>query len=83
MKSIKVLGTGCPKCRQTEAIVRQAVDELGVEATIEKVEDIMQIMAYNILSTPAVVIDEEVKIKGRVPAAGEIKSLLSQERSIP
>lgn len=83
MKSIKILGTGCPKCRQTEAIVRQAVDELGVEATIEKVEDIMQIMAYNILSTPAVVIDEEVKIKGRVPAAGEIKSLLSQERSIP
>lgn len=83
MKSIKILGTGCPKCRQTEAIVRQAVDELGVEATIEKVEDIMQIIAYNILSTPAVVIDEEVKIKGRVPAAGEIKSLLSQERSIP
>ncbi len=77
MKSIKILGTGCPKCRQTEAVVRQAVDELGVEATIEKVEDIMQIMAYNVLSTPAVVIDEEVKIKGRVPAAGEIKSLLN------
>ena len=67
MKNIKILGTGCPKCKQTEAIVRQVVEELELEAQIEKVEDMMQIMAYHVLSTPAVVIDEEVKIKGRVP----------------
>jgi small redox-active disulfide protein 2 len=77
MKRIKILGTGCPKCRQTEAIVRQVVLESGVEAEVEKVEDIMQIIAYNVLSTPAVVIDEKVMIKGRVPAAEEIKRLLN------
>ena len=77
MKNIKILGTGCPKCKQTEAVVRQVVDELGLEAQIEKVEDIMQIMAYNILTTPAVVVDEEVKIKGRVPSAGEVRSLFN------
>lgn len=77
MKSIKILGTGCPKCKQTEAIIRQVVDELGMEAKIEKIEDIVQIMAYNVLSTPVVVIDEEIKIKGRVPTAGEIRSILN------
>lgn len=77
MKNIKILGTGCPKCKQTEAIVRQVVNELGLEAQIEKVEDIVQIMAYNVMRTPAVVIDGEVKIKGRVPASDEIRSLLN------
>ncbi len=77
MKNIKILGTGCPKCKQTEAVVRQVVEELGVEARIEKVEDIMQIMAYNVLSTPAVVVDEEVRIKGRIPSAGELKAILN------
>ncbi len=77
MKNIKILGTGCPKCKQTEAVIRQVVDELGLEVQIEKVEDIVQIMNYNILTTPAVVVDEEVKIKGRVPSAGEVKSLFS------
>jgi len=77
MKNIKILGTGCAKCKKTEAVVRQVVEEMGVAAQIEKVEDIQKIMAYNILSTPAVVIDEEVKIKGRVPRAAEIQTLLS------
>lgn len=77
MKTIKILGTGCAKCKQTEAIVRQVVEEMGVEAEIVKVEDIMQIMAYNVLSTPAVVVDEVVKIKGRVPLANEVKNLLN------
>ncbi|MBP9874976.1 MAG: TM0996/MTH895 family glutaredoxin-like protein [Haliscomenobacter sp.] len=78
MKTIKILGTGCPKCRQTEAIVRQAVEEKGLPIAIEKVEDIMAIMAYQVLSTPAVVIDEEVKIKGRVPSLSEVMELLNQ-----
>ncbi len=76
MKTIKILGTGCPKCKQTEAVVRKAVADLGADADIQKVEDIQDIMQYNILSTPAVVIDEVVQIKGRVPKAAELEALL-------
>ena len=77
MKSIKILGTGCPKCKQTTALVKEAVTKTGVDATVEKVEDIMEIMKYNVLSTPAVVIDEEIKIKGRVPSKSELVALLT------
>jgi len=77
MRSIKILGTGCPKCKRTTALVEEVVMETGVEATVEKVEDIMEIMKYNILSTPAVVIDEEVTIKGRVPTKSELKELFN------
>lgn len=76
MKTIKILGTGCPKCKQTETAVRKAVADLGADADIQKVEDIQEIMQYNILSTPAVVIDEVVQIKGRVPKAAELEALL-------
>ncbi|MCB0661942.1 MAG: TM0996/MTH895 family glutaredoxin-like protein [Saprospiraceae bacterium] len=76
MKNIKILGTGCPKCKQTTALVEALVKETGVEATIEKVEDIMDIMQYNIMATPAVVIDEKVAIKGRVPTRSELLELL-------
>lgn len=75
-KVIKILGTGCPKCKTTTDIVENVVSVNGIDATIEKVEDIMEIMKYNIMSTPAVVIDEEVKIKGRVPSKFEILELL-------
>ena len=78
MKYIKILGTGCPKCKKTTALVEEAVKETGVDATIEKVEDLMEIMKYNILSTPAVVINEEIAIKGRLPSKSELKELLSQ-----
>ncbi|MCP3933643.1 MAG: thioredoxin family protein [Bacteroidetes bacterium] len=77
MKNIKILGTGCAKCKRTEEVVRQAVNELGIDAQVEKVEDITKILSYNILSTPAVVVDEEVKIKGRLPGLEEVKSLLA------
>ncbi len=77
MKSIKILGTGCPKCKTVEAIVRKAVEELGIEANIEKVEDMGKILQYNIMSTPAVVVDEVVKIKGRVPEVNELKALFN------
>lgn len=77
MKTIKILGTGCPKCKQTEAIVRETLAELGMEAHVEKVEDIQQIMQYNILSTPAVVVDEVVEIKGRVPTKAELQTLFA------
>ena len=76
-KTIKILGTGCPKCKQVTAIVEAVVSENNIDATVVKVEDIMDIMQYNVLSTPAVVVDEEVKIKGRVPTKSEVLALLN------
>ncbi|MEQ9301358.1 MAG: thioredoxin family protein [Cyclobacteriaceae bacterium] len=76
MKTIKILGTGCPKCQQTEAMIREALVKLGVEADVQKVEDIQQIMEYSIMSTPAVVVDEVVKVKGHVPTFTELKQIL-------
>lgn len=77
MKSIKILGTGCAKCQQTTALVEAVVKENAIEARIEKVEDLMEIMKYEVLSTPAVVIDEEIRIKGHVPSKGEIQEALN------
>lgn len=74
---IKVLGTGCPKCKTLEKNTHDAVVELGLDATISKVEDIVEIMSYGIMSTPALVIDEKVVMKGRVPSTEEIKNILS------
>lgn len=76
-KIIKILGTGCPKCKQTTAIVEEVVAENNLDAQVIKVEDIMDIMQYNVLSTPAVVLNEVVKIKGRVPFKNEILDLLT------
>ncbi|MGB5377199.1 thioredoxin family protein [Muriicola sp.] len=73
---IKILGTGCPKCKQTTSVVEEVIRENSIEATIEKVEDIMEIMKYNVMSTPALVIDEEITIKGRVPTKAEVLELL-------
>ena len=78
MKNIKILGTGCPNCKRVTALVEEAVKETGVDATIEKVEDIMDIMKYNVLSTPALVINEEITIKGRVPSKSEVIELLTK-----
>lgn len=75
-KSVKILGTGCPKCKTTFQYVEEVINEHHIEATLEKVEDIMEIMQYNVLSTPVLVIDEEIKIKGRVPSKNEILDLL-------
>ncbi len=74
--TIKILGTGCAKCKTTVANVQEAVRQAGVEAEVIKVEDIQEIMEYNVLSTPVVVIDEAIKIKGRVASVEEIKALL-------
>jgi small redox-active disulfide protein 2 len=76
MKTIKILGTGCPKCKQTEAVVNEVVTRLNIEANVVKVEDIADIMQYNVMTTPAVVVDEDIKIKGRVPTKLEIENLL-------
>lgn len=74
--SIKILGTGCAKCKQTTALVEEVVNEYNIAANISKVEDIMEIMFYEVMSTPAIVVNEEVKIKGRVPSKEEILEVL-------
>jgi len=73
---IKILGTGCSKCKTLEQLTREVVSMNGIDATITKVEDIMEIMKYNIMSTPALVVDGKVVSKGRIPSAEEIKILL-------
>ena len=73
---IKILGTGCSKCKTLEDITRKVVKDNAINANIIKVEDIMEIMKYNIMTTPALVIDGKVVMKGRIPSADEIKQLL-------
>jgi small redox-active disulfide protein 2 len=73
---IQVLGTGCSKCKTLYETVNKAVMETGVDAMVEKVDDIQKIMSYNILMTPALVIDGYVKVAGRVPNLEEVKQLI-------
>jgi len=75
---IEILGTGCPKCKVTEKNVRKAVEELGIQAEIVKVEDIQEIINRGVMMTPTVFIDGQVKIMGRVPSPDEIKRLLQK-----
>jgi small redox-active disulfide protein 2 len=75
---IKVLGTSCAKCKTLEKSVRDVVEAAGIDATVEKVEDIMEIMKYGVMSTPALVVNETVEIKGRVPSADEIAKVLEK-----
>jgi small redox-active disulfide protein 2 len=75
---IKVLGTGCPKCKALEKATRDVVTELGLDATVSKVEDIMDIMSYGVSSTPALVVNEKVVLKGRMPSTSELKELLTK-----
>lgn len=78
MKKIKVLGPGCPKCKTTYNNVLEAVKQMGIEADVTKIEDIKEMMKYNVLTTPVLMIDEVAKVKGRVADVKEIKELLSQ-----
>lgn len=73
---IKVLGSGCANCKKLKENVEKAVEELGIEATIEKVEDLKSILGYGVMKTPALVVDEKVKIMGRVATVEEIKKCL-------
>ncbi|GAB4519255.1 MAG: hypothetical protein Tsb004_30240 [Allomuricauda sp.] len=76
MKTIKVLGTGCPKCQNLTRVVKDVVDVNQIEASIEKVEDIVDIMKYNVMMTPALVVDEEIVAKGRIPSKEEVLAWL-------
>jgi len=75
---IKILGPGCAKCKTLDKLTHEVVEKNGIKANITKVEDIMEIMKYGVMSTPAIVIDEKVVIKGRVPSAEELKQLLTK-----
>ena len=76
---IKVLGTGCSKCNSLEKITKKAIDELNMDVSIEKVDDIQEIMEYAVMRTPALVIDEEVVMSGKLPKVSELKELLSNK----
>lgn len=73
---IKVLGSGCSRCHATYEIVKEVVAENNIDATVEYVTDIMQVMSYNVITMPAIVIDGAVVFKGRVPTRSQVKELL-------
>jgi len=76
MIEIKVLGSGCSKCKSLEQNTREAVEKLGINATIIKVDDIVEIMNYGIMTTPALVIDGKVALKGKTASVQELSALL-------
>ena len=75
---IKILGPGCPKCQQTEKVVREAVAEAAVDARIEKVAGAMEIAGYGVFGTPAVVVDDEVKSVGKIPSKEDVKGWIQK-----
>jgi small redox-active disulfide protein 2 len=75
---IKVLGTGCAKCKKLERLTHKAIEEMGIGANVEKVEDIQKIMEYGIMRTPGLVIDNEVVLSGELPKMDKLKSIISQ-----
>ena len=76
---IKVLGSGCPKCHLLEASTRSAIERVGIEANIEKVHDKAEIMAYGVMCTPALLINGEIRIEGRIPTVDDVVGLLHRE----
>jgi small redox-active disulfide protein 2 len=76
MRKIEILGTGCPKCRKLAELTREAASQLNLDCTIEKIEDIQKIMTYGVMMTPALVVDGEVKVVGKVPSIEDIKALI-------
>lgn len=76
IREIKILGPGCAKCRATSQVIGKVIAENSLDVRLTKVEDIVEIMSYNIMATPAVVVDGVVRIKGHVPSESEVKQLL-------
>lgn len=76
MKKLQILGTGCPKCQKLGEIAETAARELGIEYEMEKVQEIDKIMGFGVMVTPALVVDGEVKVSGKVPSVEEIKEML-------
>jgi len=78
--NIKILGTGCPKCKTLEKITREVVNEIGIAADISKEEDIVKIMNYGIMHTPGLVINGKVVLSGRIPSVIEIKKIITNNQ---
>lgn len=78
---VKILGPGCTKCKNLERVTREALDQLGIDATVEKVEDYAVIMGYGVMATPGLVVDDKVVVSGRVPKPAEVKQLLTASAS--
>ncbi|OHB81663.1 MAG: redox-active disulfide protein 2 [Planctomycetes bacterium RBG_16_64_12] len=78
MKLVQVLGPGCARCAKMAEHAQAAIDALGIEAEVEKVTDINEIMEFDVMMTPALAIDDEIKVVGKVPSVEEIKQLLAQ-----
>lgn len=76
---IKILGSGCANCKKLQAVAEESVKEMGVSIEIQKVEDIQKIMAYGVMRTPAIVVNEKVKAFGRIPGKDEIKKYIQDE----
>ena len=76
---IEILGTGCAKCHKLDELVRATVKEMGVQTEISNVQDIKKIMTYGVMTTPALVIDGEVKVAGKIPSLAEIKQLIGSK----
>lgn len=77
MKNVKVLGTGCPKCEQLMKQTEQAVQELGLECSVEKITDIQQITSHGVMMTPALIVDGQIKVTGKVPSLDDLKKMLT------
>jgi len=77
---IKILGTGCTKCKALEKTVCEAVAELNLDASVEKIEDIQKIMEFGIMSTPGLVINDKVVLSGKIPRINELKELLTSNK---
>ena len=78
MKKIKILGTGCAKCNKLEEESRKAAKEMNIKFTVEKVSDINKIMDYGVMMTPALVVNEVVKVSGKIPSVEDLKKLISE-----
>lgn len=78
---IKILGTGCPKCKTLEKVTKEAVKEAGITATIEKVEDIVKILEYHVMHTPVLVINGKVVLSGQVPTVNQVKEIITKYQS--
>ena len=76
MKEIKVLGTGCPKCKKLEEVTRLVAEDMKIEFNLEKVTDLNEIMDFGVMMTPALVVDGELKVAGKIPAIKDLKTML-------
>ena len=78
MKTLQILGTGCPKCRKLAEATEEAAKNLGLEYKLEKVTDIIAIMSFGVLMTPALAVDGEIKVSGKIPSVDELRKILSK-----